>query len=245
MLVGLASWSYLLYQQPDHATNWNFLFNAGVAATYLLAGAIGFWQSSQPKLPRRSRRILICLSLAAVSWGIAFLVWTWYNLVLAVDVPYPSFADLFFLLSYPLLGVALWLLHESYGSLTSPRVLRESALIVAVSAIVIFVFLNRPDLSPDLGLSKNLLNIAYSLGDVLLVAIALIELRSGQARKHKGLYLLAGFLLLQAAGDFTFAYLNNSERYWNGDIADLLFGSSALVLALTLAQNNILRDNKR
>jgi hypothetical protein len=245
LLFGLLiGWNILLYRNELRSSNWNYLFNVAVATFYILAFVVAFVRSRAARIPQLSRKVYLYLGLAALSWGIATLIWTYYNLILKIGVPYPSFADLFFLLSYPLLGAALINLHESYGSLRSPKAVREAMLIVAVSTIAIFAFLNRPDLSPDLGLVKNLLNVAYSLGDVLLVAIALIELRSGHAKKNKGLYLLIAFLLLQAGGDFLFAYRNNAGTYWNGDVADMLFGASAFMLALSVAQNKLMRDNK-
>jgi len=240
----LIGWNISLYTQHLKNSSWNYLFNVAVAVFYVLACVIAVWHSRMPQLPRLSRKILVYLGLGGLSWGIGSLIWAYYNLVLKVGVPYPSFADPFFLLSYPIFGLALWNLHESYGTEAKPKAVQEAVVIVVVSAAVIFAFLNRPDLSPDLGLVKNLLNVAYSLGDVLLVALALIELRSGHAQKHKGLYLLIGFFLLQAGGDFMFAYRNNAGLYWNGDIADLLFGTSAFLLAVALAQNNLVRHNK-
>lgn len=241
----LCAWDGLLYAHQLQTSDWNFLFNAAVATFYILACIIAAWRSRRSRVSELSRRIFLYLGLGALSWGIGSLIWTYYNLILHVSIPYPSYADIFFLASYPLFGLALWSLHESYGSQATQKAIRESILIVVISAVVIFAFLNRPDLSPDLGLTKNLLNVAYSLGDVLLVAVAIIELRGGQAQKHKGLYLLIGFLLLQASGDFIFAYRNNGGAYWNGDISDLLFGFSAFVLALAVAQNNLVRHNKR
>jgi hypothetical protein len=241
----LVEWNVLLSRREMRNSTWNYAFNVAVASLYILAFVIALWRRRTGRLPTVSRKVYLYLGLAALSWGIANLIWTYYNLILKVGVPYPSFADPFFLLSYPILGMALVSLHESYGSSANPKAIREAVVIVAVSIIVIFAFLNRPDLSPDLGLVKNLLNVAYSLGDVLLVAMALIELRAGHAKQNKGLYLLIGFLLLQAGGDFMFAYRNNSGLYWNGDVADLLFGASAFTLALALAQNNLVRHNKR
>ncbi len=237
----LATWQGLLAATNAKTTTWNYLFNAAVGVFYVVASIVAFRRSQHTKPHSSSRKILIYLGLAALSWGIAFLVWTYYNLVVQVDIPYPSIADLFFLVSYPLLGFALWELHINYDTFISSKDIQESVVIVLVAAVVIFFYLNRPDLSPDLGLTKNLLNVAYSLADVMLVAIAFIELRSGQAKKYKGLYFLVAFLLLQAGGDFLFAYRNNADIYWNGDFADLLFGASAFALALAVGRNNLLR----
>jgi hypothetical protein len=245
MFVVLAVWDALLYRYHLRTDAWNYLFNAAVGILYIFTFVIALWHSRQPQIPKLSRKIFVYLGLAALVWGIGSLIWAYYNLIVQVSVPYPSFADLFFVLSYPLWGMAVWSLHESYHKKATQRAINESAAIVVISAVVIFAFLNRPDLSPDLGLIKNLLNVAYSLGDVLLVAMSLIELRSGVAKRHKGVYLLIGFFLLQAGGDFTFAYRNNSGSYWNGDVSDLLFGLSGFILGLVLAQNSLVTDNKR
>jgi diguanylate cyclase len=238
--LALATWQGFLSATNSTTTTWNYLFNAAVGAFYILVSILAFRRCRKTQLGS-SRKILIYIGLAALSWGIAFLIWTYYNLVLQVNTPYPSLADLAFLISYPLLGFALWELHINYDTSITSKDVQESIAIVVASAVVIFFYLNRPDLSPDLGLTKNLLNVAYSLADVMLVAIAFIELRSGQAKKYKGLYFLVAFLLLQAAGDFVFAYRNNEGIYWNGDFADLLFGASAFTLALAVGQNNLLR----
>lgn len=245
VLALFAAWSSLLFRQGLTTSVWNYLFNIAVALLYLFAFIIAVWHSRKPEIPRQSRNILIYFGLAALFWSIGSLIWAYSNIILNISVPYPSWADLFFLLSYPIFGITLWNLHESYaGPRASSAAIRDSTIIVVVSAVVIFAFLNRPDVSPDLGLSKNLLNVAYSLGDVMLVAIALVELRSGIAKKHRGLYLLIGFFLLQAGGDFLFAARNNAGAYWNGDMSDLLFAASALCLTLALAQNNLVRQNK-
>lgn len=245
IFILLAVWDGLLYRNHLRTNNWNYLFNAAVGALYIFTFVIAIWHSRKPQISTSSRKIFVYLGLAALAWGAGSLIWAYYNLVVKVSVPYPSFADVFFLISYPLWGLALWRLHEQYNKDATQRAINESILIVMVSAVVIFAFLNRPDLSPDLGLMKNLLNVAYSLGDVLLVAMSLIELRSGLAKKYKGLYLLIGFFLLQAGGDFMFAYRNNNGLYWNGDVSDLLFGLSGFALGLALAQNSLVRHNKR
>ena len=242
--LGLVVWELVLQQNPDKTTIWNYQFNTGVAVFYFLAFAIAMWRLRAFRKNQPERRVFRYFGLAGLCWGIAFMIWTYYNVVLQVKVPYPSVADVFFVPAYPLLGLALLDLHETYHSRIQLRVVRDSIVIVFVSAIVILTVLNRPDLSPDLGLSKNILNVFYSLGDVMLVAVALIELRTGQAKKHRGLYLLALFFLLQAGADFLFAYHNNAEVYWNGELADLLFGASGFIFALMLVQNKLFKRMK-
>lgn len=242
----LVVWELLLQAQPDKTTFWNYQFNTGTAVFYFAAFAIALWRMRTYSTNQPERRALRYFGLTGLFWGLGFIIWAYYNLVIKRAIPYPSVADLFFASAYPLLGYALWNLRQAYNTRINVKAVRDSIIVVVVSAIVILVFLNRPDLSPDLGLSKNILNVIYSLGDIMLVAVALIELRSGQAKRYKGLYLLVLFLLLQASGDFLFAYHNNTEpsQYWNGDISDLLFGASGFMLAYMLAQNKLLKRIK-
>ena len=239
----VAYWEIQLQANPLKDTIWNYCFNLGIAFFYLAASVVAFWDLRALNVKPVSYQILRYFGIAACLWALAFTVWTGYNLVLGKDVPYPSLADGLFLVAYPFLGLALWKLHISYGTRPTNRAVGEAMLIVAISTVLIFVFLNRPDVSPDLGLGKNLLNIAYSLGDVLLLTMAVLQLRSGQASKYPGLYLLVIFLLLQVAADALFSYRNNASIYWNGDIADLYFAASGLVFALTLLNGKLLKAN--
>jgi hypothetical protein len=238
----VAYWEIQLQFNPLKDTIWNYSFNLAIAAFYLVAAVAAFWSLRNLRPTQASHSILRYLGAAAAFWAIAFAIWAAYNLVLEREVPYPSLADAFFILAYPFLGLALWKLHISYGTRPTDRTIGEAMVMVAISAALIFVFLNRPDVSADLGLTKNLLNVAYSLGDVLLLTMAFLQLRSGQAAKYPGLYLLVIFLLLQVAADALFSYRNNASIYWNGDIADLYFATSGLVFALTLINGKLLKD---
>lgn len=242
--LALVGWELILQHNPIKTTVWNYHFNSAVAAFYFIAAALAFWRMRDYDSNCPEKRALKYFGLAGLLWGLAFMVWVYYNVVLHSTVPFPSLADVFFIPAYPLFGFAIWNMREAYHTKLNARGVRDAIIYVVVSAIIILTFLNRPDLSPDLGMFKNLLNVTYSIGDVLLVAAAFIEIRSGQAKKHRSLYLLAMFLLLQASGDFMFAYHNNAEKYWNGESADLFFGASGYVFALMLAQNKLFKRAK-
>lgn len=239
-LLVLIVWQLRLQASPIKGTSWNYLFNVGVAVFYFVAAGLAFGRRRLLPVSNRGRSVLSYFGLAALFWGLAFVVWTYYNVILEQSVPYPSLADPLFLASYPLLGLAVLRIRENYRVKSGPTFTRESILFIALTTLAIFAFLNRPDLSPDLGLAKNLLNVAYSLGDVLLVTMAYVGIRGSRVKERLGLYTIVLFLVLQAAADFLFAYRNNAGVYWNGDVADLLFGASGWLLALALAQDDLL-----
>jgi len=240
----LVDWHVYLLISPDKDTTWNYLFNVGAGAFYFVAAIVAFrrWSKSSNN---KVRAVARNFGAAAFLWGMGYIVWAFYNLVLEQTVPYPSLADVFFLTAYILLAMAMWDLHNLHRFKSSRRAVVDSVIIVLVSAAAIFAFLNRPDVSPDLGLAKNLLNVGYSLGDVILVAGALIIVRAGRIWQHKALLTVILFLLFQAAADFLFAYRNNAEQYWNGDTADLLFGVSGFLFAVAMTHNSLLTPRKK
>jgi hypothetical protein len=239
-LIALVVWQIRLQLNPIKTTDWNYLFNAGVAFFYFAAAGLAFARRRLLSEHDEGRAVLRNFGLAALFWGLAYIVWAYYNLILTQSIPYPSLADAFFLLAYPLLGVGVWQLREWQQIQNTRGFNRRLALFVVLATIAIFAFLNRPDVSPDLGLTKNLLNVAYSLGDVLLVSMAFVGFSGGKIKKHLGLFTFAMFLAFQAIADFMFAYTNNNGSYWNGNFTDLLFGISGFLLALALAQDNLL-----
>ena len=59
----------------------------------------------------RARLSWAALSAASASWAVGEMIWTWYEPVLGEATPFPSFADIGFLV-YPLVAaVGLWLLE--------------------------------------------------------------------------------------------------------------------------------------
>src|SRR6185436_12711456 len=49
-------------------------------------------------------RAVMLLSLGLITWGIGIVIWLYYNIIMHVEVPYPSLADAAFILSWPLWG---------------------------------------------------------------------------------------------------------------------------------------------
>src|SRR5687767_13792870 len=97
-------------------SSWNYLFNG---LTGLLYFGTGFIALKRRKLLNHSKKdpaqaALFYFGWSAIAWAIASSIWTFYNFSSDIDVPYPSWADVFFILFYPALGLALWNLHKVY-----------------------------------------------------------------------------------------------------------------------------------
>jgi hypothetical protein len=136
-----------------------------------------------------------------------------YQLV-AGETPFPSVADIFYLLAYPFLIAAFLVFlraHHESGFSTSSLVERLST--VAVMAIVggtIVVRVLRPVAASGGEVLDLMLNVAYPVLDlVLLMPLALLLRMALRMRGSRvgGVWalLLAGFVFL-ALGDISFAY---------------------------------------
>src|SRR3989344_4122984 len=75
--------------------------NAGQFLIIILAALIGYERFRLFTFKSSIGKALVLISLGLLSWGVASIGWLYYNVVLRVDVPYPSFSDIFFLLLIP------------------------------------------------------------------------------------------------------------------------------------------------
>lgn len=101
--------------------------------------AVALWCSSrywvEPRL--RFSTIWLLISASMVLDALGETVWAWYVLVLGMEVPYPSVADVFYLLSYPPIILGLYLYVEMFKEVVPrKRVARVVAALVAAGLVI-------------------------------------------------------------------------------------------------------------
>ena len=69
---------------------------------YLVAGILGIVYSRRLGLASIFGKAFVSVGGGLISYGIAQFVWVFYNVFSNVEVPYPSVADIFYLLFYTL-----------------------------------------------------------------------------------------------------------------------------------------------
>ena len=92
-------WDVLLHLNPDHQTIWNYLINTSYGLMFLYAGVYGVLKGSTLDSASPIRKMMFWLGVAFVSWGVGLFTWTYYNLFMNIEIPYPSLADVAFILS--------------------------------------------------------------------------------------------------------------------------------------------------
>jgi hypothetical protein len=140
--------------------------------------------------------------------------------VVRAETPFPSMADIFFLLAYPLVIAALLVFLNAYREAGFPvGSLGERIAIVAgvaVVAAVIVVPILTPVLAAGGPLLERILTVAYPVLDLVLMVPLVLLLRFALRLRgsHTGevwLLLLSGFIFM-CAGDICFAYFQSLGR---------------------------------
>jgi len=165
-------------------------------------------------------------------WFVGDLLWGIYEVV-GRD-PFPSVADIFYLVGYPLialgLGLAARLRSGHVGTETGTLI--DGLLVAVLGLLLAWVYLIDPILDDTtLTAGQKVVSIAYPIGDVLLVAIA-ARFVMGTSWHIPSLWLLVSALGLTLFGDVVYAtdviHRVNAERI--GGTA-LLFGLVCFALA--------------
>ena len=152
--------------------------------------AVGVW------LHRPDGRSAWYLVLAGVAtFIIGDDLFSFRSYVLHAAPPFPSYVDVVYLAVYPLLIVGLVLLVRKRTPGRDRGSVVDAAIVTCGIGLLSWVTLIVPYFrSQDMGLLERLTSIAYPLGDVALLAIA-VRLAVGSGRRPLAFWLLAGSIV--------------------------------------------------
>lgn len=196
----------------------------------LFAGICGFCFSRQrTDLPRNRRVGWLLIGLGGLSFAVGQMIWTYYESIRGIDVPFPGWADAGYLGAYPCLIVGLMLLFGSLPMAGRARLLLDSAITASGVGMLSWYFLVRSLWhKSDVTLLGKIISISYPLGDVICLFGALVLLSSitQDKSRRRGLTFLACGLLFIAFFDTTFTFYSLSNTYQTGSWFDwsLSFG---------------------
>ena len=174
------------------------------------------------------RRAAFAISaFSFLSW-LAEVTWNCYELL--GYTPFPSIADVFYLLSYvPVIYIMAKAFRECLR-FASARALAASAVSVALAAILF-----APSVRVAMGMSavKAALSLAYIVLDVAVVAMAIPVVMTAKDVTYAGIALACIFGF---AGDVLFNYYEAAGIYYTGSLPDVFFNLSyAILLIVTCA----------
>lgn len=198
-----------------------------VAAGFAAAAARADW------LDPRARRAWACIAGATLCYFVGDLTWAVYEVGLG-ESPFPSPADAFYLVFYPLLLAGLLLFPVASRSARERRqlTLDLGTVFVAGSMAIWYLVLGPTATSTEGGALSAVLSAAYPVGDlVLLFGIATVLARGSTAASRGSLQLLMLGLACFVFADVGFGYLSLNDGYRSGDWPDTMWMAANVLIA--------------
>jgi len=233
-VIGYAAWISSSYFDPDVDA---LVSSGGLILLHTLVCILGLTVVLQPGYERVLRWAWLLLSLGALSNVAAEAVWAYYGLVLQVE-PFPSPADYFYSLYYPLTLLGLLIFPFVF-------VTRQERLTFWLDLTIVLVFfgmvlwyyvMDSPVFSPLVSV-KRFLAVLYPIADlmVLITIITLIQRDLTRlARMVLGLMALAMLALI--VPDSIFAYYEASDLHPDLAFPTVLWMSAALIQMFATAR---------
>jgi two-component system cell cycle sensor histidine kinase/response regulator CckA len=219
----------------------------------LLAVAGLLWAARRSAL--YSRELLLAWSLlvaAHVAWLVGDIVWVVLEVGLGLD-PYPSIADVFYLLYYPFFIAGAFLIPMKRLSREEWHKLLMDMGIVALATILIFWYFWIGPLVETEGtdLLTVVLSVAYPSADLILLIVLLVVLSRKSVSQPRGpIWLLAASIAFQVLTDAVFGYQSTAGTYKGGVldmgwVAAIFFaGLAGFLHADTVGSSAILDDGR-
>lgn len=241
----IASWIILqTILTHKHTSEILAIYSDTYGVIALWAGIIGFISMGKfGYLKSAIGQFIFLFSLGVLFQFIGQVINSYYRVILEIEAPYPSFADLFYFLSIPI---------YIYGSMMILKVLGAKkffnkpfwfllGLTVVLSMISIdyFLFLKDYDASSYTNV-QVFLDYSYPLLQALYVALTLLAYlvstnKLGGMFKNPIMLLLLA-LTIQYLADTTFTYELLAETLYAGDLPDLLYVLAYVIMGISFIE---------
>lgn len=188
-------------------------------------------------------KAIIFLSFGTLSWAIGNWIWAYYNFFLSNEIPYPSLADVGYILAIPLWAFGIFSLSKATGARVSLRKLGGRVFFVLLPVVAtifsyyfLFVIARKSTFDwQNASILKMFFDLAYPVGDWVILTLSFLIW--GLSLKYLGgrykwpvFITLLGFVVMFLA-DFSFSYTTTINTYFNGSYPDLLFAFAMFVIS--------------
>ena len=191
------------------------------------------WRQATDTVDRR-RSGWVLMGISCLSWGGGGLIWTIYEVHLGQEVPYPSLADVGYLLAVPPAIVGLGLLSGA-GRGLGVR-LRDVADGAVAGTALLFIswatVLGPLFADSGSGLLSHAIGLAYPTSDVLTATVALLAVARARGTHRTVMTLLGLGLAAVAVSDSSFTWFTSQGSYATGNLFDTGYVVGYLLIAL-------------
>ena len=175
------------------------------------------------------------LFLGALSFFTAEVIWDYYENHLKINVPYPGYADIFYMLQiffyFSALTYQLVKVREKYKAI---KTLLGMAITMTVAATFSWSFFIKPILEvSEVSPLFMLVSLGTPVGDLaLFLGILNIYVFSNNIFQKKSMKFIMWGLLIQVFADTFYLYMRTTDTYISGSFIDPLYPLSVLLVGL-------------
>lgn len=200
-----------------------------------IAAAFAFAAAARSNKQVRSGWLL--LGAGCLAWGFGEGAWSYYEIIVRSDVPFPSIADAGYLMMVPLVALGVIFFSSEGQRITNSRpTLDGIAFILALLAAVWYLVLEPTYAASDASLLEKGISGAYPVGDVVIAyALAVAMRRQWQARARNVLLMLLAGVLLLIIADVGFAWLQLNGHYSATSLVNVGWPAAFLLIAFAAA----------
>ena len=199
-----------------------------------LLAAAGCVFAARRQVRLRQRLAWALFALSASSWGAGQAVWSWYEIHLGIAVPFPSLADLGYLLACPTAAAAVLLLpSQRLGARRGARLLLDGLIIgIALLAVSWTLVMRAVYNAGGQSATSQAISLAYPISDVVIGTMLLVTLMRTPRGSRSTVVLVAAALATMALADSSFTYYTATNSYDTGNVLDTGWLAGYLLLGL-------------
>jgi diguanylate cyclase len=188
----------------------------------------GYWLFKKYLVEQsKDRKFWLFLSMTIFCYGIGMLFWDYYELYLNVKTPFPSMADLFWMLMFGFVMLAyIYLMFINRKIIRLGQIIYNTLIVVVVATSVSWELILRPLLGglADQGIWYQIVSVSYPIGNLAILFVLLCFLNTVSLKLSSNVFMFAffgtcSFLL----ADILFLYLISKGHYSSGSPVDLLW----------------------
>ncbi|HET9847518.1 MAG TPA: EAL domain-containing protein, partial [Candidatus Dormibacteraeota bacterium] len=182
----------------------------------------------------RTRTAWALIAASAFSWATGEVVWSYYELIQKIQTPFPSFADLGYLLAVPFAIAGVLYFPSATTRATSVARTVLDGLLIAGSLLIVSwsTVLGTVYRAGTSNIVANLIGLAYPISDVVIGTMVIILAARTSRASRLPLFLLAGGLVANLLADSGFAYLTATNTYGAGNPIDAGWAAGYLLIAI-------------
>jgi methyl-accepting chemotaxis protein len=214
-LASIASATFIIWLLFGIGGNWLTTavddVGEGIAsAAAALSCGVAAWRS-----PGRARMAWALIALSAACWTVGEIIWSVYEVAMGLAVPYPSAADVAYLLAIPLAIVGALAFTYAPGRFTTRGEAVLAGSLVALSLLFVGWASGLGDVyaGSSASLSGLTVALAYPVGDIITITVLVTVVRRAPRAQIGMMLLLIGGLAANSIADSTYAYLTANGTY--------------------------------